>query len=388
MANEILSGTLAAALNEQVINDAFDIVRKTRTGVLSTVGFGAPRRPEAGHKFGWLEMEVDAIGSSIPTGVAAGATSITVATGTGSRFRSGMTFSVKGSSEVILVDSVAGDVLTIQRGFGGTTAATIANNAEIYIDSSSRGENSLAQNDTIVQPVTVENFFQTMDTAVEMSRRALASMQHGDTNNLQFQLQEKLRALAIQMDRTLLRGRRAQATVGGETRTYTGGFGFFNDQAGAIKVDHSAAALTLEAIYALGEEVIKRGGNTDTLVVGIAKARKLSALISANYSSQRLGDWQADQGSILTLPSDLPIVGNVNRIVVDTNVDDNELFLYDSSMISIVPMSGANGGDSGAWRTMDATQPGQDGERVRILGDFGMEIRNSKTNMARLHNIG
>jgi hypothetical protein len=81
-------------------------------------------------------------------------------------------------------------------------------------------------------------------------------------------------------------------------------------------------------------------------------------------------------------------VGNVNRIVIDTNLADNELMIFDSSMIDIVPMAAGNAADSGNWRTKDATVNGQDGQRVRILGDFAMRVRQSKTHMARMYNIG
>ena len=91
---------------------------------------------------------------------------------------------------------------------------------------------------------------------------------------------------------------------------------------------------------------------------------------------------------MLRLPSDLPLVGNVNQIVVDTNLGNDELFIFDSGMVQVVPMAAHNAENSGAWQTKDATQPGQDGERVRILGDFAVELRQSKTHMARLHNIG
>ncbi len=113
-----------------------------------------------------------------------------------------------------------------------------------------------------------------------------------------------------------------------------------------------------------------------------------TALVSANYDSQRLADWQADAGSVLTLPSDLPLVGSVSRIVIDTNLDDGELVIFDSGMISIVPMASGNASSAGNWRTVDATAPGQDGQRTRIIGDFAIEARQSKTHMARLHNIG
>lgn len=391
MANEQLSGDLSALLNDKVINDAFDIARSNRTGILQTVSFGAPRTPFDGYKMSWLDMRVDATSSPTTDAVLQGANSVPVADG--SKFRAGMTLGPVGSDEVLLVTAVAGNNLSVVRGFGRTTAAALTSGQVMVIDTVGREENSLAQNDGIFQPDPVENFFQTMDTAVEFSRRALATLQFGGTNDIAFQLSERIRQLTIQMNRALVRGRKATAGISGQTVTYTGGLRYFLDQADAIKVDNSDSALTLDAINALNAEIVTRGGMANTIAVGIKQARRLSALVSGSYDSQRLADWTAadwtaDAGSVLTLPSDLPLVGNVNRIVVDTNLDDGELMIFDNSMISVVPMANGNAEAGGAWRTLDATLPGQDGQRVRVIGDFAMEVRQSKTHMARLFNIG
>lgn len=380
----ILSADLAAALNDKVINEAFDIARSNRTGILQVVGMGAARVPYEGYKMSWLDMRVDATSSTTTAEAAAGATTLPVTDG--AKFRAGMTLSPTGSEEVLLVTAVSGNNLTVVRGFGGTTAATIASGAVVTIDSVGREENSTAQNDGIYQPAAVENFFQTMDTAVEFSRRALSTIQFGSTNDLAFQVAERIRQLTIQMDRALVRGRRATATIGGNTVSYTGGLRFYITQAGGINTD-GAGALTLDKINAINAEIVSRGGTANTIAVGIKQARVMSALVASNYSSQRLGEWTADEGSLLMLPSDLPLVGNVNRIVVDTNLADDELAIFDSSMISIVPMASGNASASGAWRTLDATQNGQDGQRTRILGDFAMEVRQSKTHMGRLYGL-
>jgi hypothetical protein len=387
MANTQTSGILAAALNDKIINEAFEIARSNRTGILQVVNFGEQAAAYEGYKMSWLDFRIDAQSSESSGAALAAATTISVATGGGAKFRPGTTFSAEGSDEIILVTSVSGDDLTVVRGFGGTTAEDIADATKLTIDSVGREENSLAANDGIFQPETVENFFQTMDTAVEFSRRALSTLQFGNTNDLQFQVAERIRQLTIQMDRALVRGRKAVATIGGNDVSYTGGLRYYLDQAGAIKTDNSAAALTLDQINALNAEIVSRGGMADTIAVGIKQARKLSALVSANYSSQRLGDWTADEGSLLTLPSDLPLVGSVNRIVVDTNLADDELIIFDAGKVSVKPMAANNASTGGAWQTKDATQNGQDGERVRVLGDFAMEVRQSKTHMARLHNI-
>lgn len=375
---------LSALLNDKVINEAFEIARSNRTGLLQVVGMGGARQAYDGYKMSWLDMRVDATSSATTDSVLIGGTTIPVADG--SKFRPGMTLSPTGSEEVILVTAVAANDLTVVRGFGGSTAAALTSGQVLTIDSVGREENSLAQNDGIFQPDPVENFFQTMDTAVEFSRRALATMQFGSTNDLAFQVSERIRQLTIQMDRALIRGRRATATIAGDTVTYTGGLRFYITESGGINTDGNGA-LTLDKINLINADIVARGGTANTIAVGIKQARVLSALVSANYSSQRLGEWTADEGSLLTLPSDLPLVGNVNRIVVDTNLADDELIILDSGMVNVVPMDANNAEASGAWRTLDATQNGQDGQRTRILGDFAMEVRQSKTHMGRLYGL-
>ena len=223
------SPDLSSVLNDKVINEAFEIARSNRTGVLSTVSMGGSRVPYDGHKMSWLDFRIDATSSTANGSATDTATTVTVTDG--SKFRAGMTVSPAGSEEVLLVTAVSGNDLTVQRGFGGSTAEAISDGQVLTIDSVGRQENSLAENDGIFQPDTVENFFQTMDTAVEFSRRALSTIQFGSTNDLAFQVSERIRQLTIQMDRALVRGRKGSATIGGETVSYTGGLRYFLDQA-------------------------------------------------------------------------------------------------------------------------------------------------------------
>ena len=191
MANEVLSPNLSVILTRKVIDDAFKIARSNRTGILQVVAMGSPVMPYDGYKTSWLDMRVDATSSTTTAAVLVGATTVPVADG--SKFRAGMLLSPVGSDEVILVTAVSGNDLTVTRGFGGTTAAALTSGQKLVIDSVAREENSQAENDGIFQPEPVENFFQTMDTAVEMSRRALATMQFGNTNDLTFQVAERIR---------------------------------------------------------------------------------------------------------------------------------------------------------------------------------------------------
>lgn len=387
MAAPITAPVLLAALNHKVISEAFEIARSNRTGLLQVVGMSTEYATVYdGHKMGWLDMAVDATSSPLTADATDSATTIAVTDG--NKFRPGMVVSAKGSDEVIVVTAISGNDLTVLRAQGGTTGEAITSGTELFIDSVGREENSLAQNDGIYQPEDQENFFQTMDTALEFSRRALSTLQYGDTNDLNFQTSERLKQLTIQMDRALMRGRKMQVQVDGKPISYAGGIRYFNDQAGAYKVDNGGAALTLDAIDSANAEIIARGGETDVLVCGIRLARELNKIMRSNFNSQRLADFVSDAGAVNVLPTDLSMLGSITRIIIDTNCADDEIYLLDSSMITIMPMEQNNAGESGSWRTLDATQPGQDGIKIRVIGDFTFRIRNSKTNMCRIHNIG
>lgn len=378
------SNALAAALNNKLINDAFKIAYRDRTGILATVGMGAAQRPYEGYKQSWTDAYKGA--DSVQTSVAHTAAVTNLTVDSTAVLQPGMLLS--NGEEVIRITSItSATVAVIARAFGGTTAETMDDNQVLTIDSKGLVENSTGTDDALYQPQLTENFFQTMDTQINMSRRALATVQYGDTNDLQFQLQQRLRQLAINMDRMLVRGRRAESGAGDALISYCGGMKFYNDQVGAIKIDAGGAALSEALINNLNEAIVLQGGTTNSIAVSVAKARDIHALITANFTSARLSDWSADEGSVYQLPTDMPLIGNINNIVIDTNLADTEILMYDSSMIKIIPMAAANGGDGGDWRTLDATAAGQDGESVRIVGDFSVECRQSLSHMGLSHNF-
>ena len=384
------SNLLLAALTDKRINDVFDIVRRDRTGVLATIAMEAPLAPYEGYKGSWIDAYSGSDRVVVNGAIASGVT--TLVTDASSVLRVGTIMTVPSSGEVIYVSAVASTTsCTIQRSVGGVAAAVIADNEVLIIDSIARPENSTGEDDGIWQPETVENFFQTIDTQINMSRRAMATMTFGGTNDLNFQLEERIKQLAIKLDRMIINGQRFTTGTGDSLVSATGGFRFYNDLASAsvagLKSDAAGAALTQVMINNLNETIVTEGGTTNTLAVSIAKARDLHTIISANYSSERLADWSQDEGSIFQLPTDMPLIGNVNQIVIDTNLRDTEVMMYDSSKISIAPMSAGNGTEGGNWRTKDATAVGQDGSAARIIGDFMVKIRQSKSHMGLIHNL-
>jgi hypothetical protein len=380
------SNELLASLNADVMNEAFEIARTNIPGVIGTIKMGASRIPESGSKLSWMDMQISAGGDTVNGAIANNVTTLVV--DDGSKFRAGMQISVKDSDEVMLVTAVSTNSLTVTRGFGGTTAVAIVDDAVVTIDSVGRGENSLGEDDGIVEPTPKDNLFQTFDTQLNFSRRMMATAQHGNMNSITTQISERMKQLMIQMNRALIKGRKATATVGSDSVTFVGGVKYYLDQTGALNVDNSGAVLTETKLDDLSEAILLAGGTSDTIAVNTRLGRKLTALMRANFQSQRLSESQDDKGAVSRIVSDLPLVGNVNQIVIDTNLNDDELIMYDSSMIEIIPMGAGNGEQDGNWQTKDATAQGQDGVKVRIIGDFSFEIKQAETHFHRLYNIG
>lgn len=379
---------LLAPLNAETIQESINIVRSRRPSILGSIGgFSAAEVMDADRKIQWLDYRIDARSDVVKSDYTIGATTVLVADG--GKFRSRMVLRNATTGEIMAVDSVSANTLTVIRGIanGGTGVAGSANDV-LYIESVAREENSLADADSIDQPEKMNNIVQTMDGNISFSDDALKIAQFGDTNAMALQLQNQIMQMTYQLNNALIGGTRGSFTVGGKPSYMTGGMRFFSQESGGNNIDNSAATLTLDQINAVYETLFNKGGNVDRIAVGTKLGRKLSALVSAEYSSQRLSEWQSDTGALITLPSDLPLFGGVQNIVIDNTLTGDELFMYNAAKIDIVPAAANQSDSDGGWKTMDATQPGQDGVSARILGKLALRLRDSKTDLARIHNIG
>lgn len=383
----ILVSNLVAALNRETLQESINIVRSRRPSVLGSIaGFAAPEIMSSDRKISWLDYKIDARSGLTTASALVGAT--TIAIDDGGKFRPRMILRNQRTDELVFVDSVSGNNLTVQRGALGSTAAAVNSADQFWIESIGREENSLATMDAIDQPEKAYNLVQTMDFALEFSDDSLKIAQWGNTNNLSLQVANQMQQLTYQLNNAVINGRRGTVSLGGKDSYFTGGMRHYATQPGGINVDNSAATLTLDQINAVYETVFNRGGMVSRIAVGTALGRKLTALVKANYDSTRLSEWQSDQGSLISLPSDLPLFGGVTNIVIDNTLKANELYMYDPTRIEIVPAAANQSDTDGGWQTKDATQPGQDGIAVRVIGKLALRFRDSKTHLARIHNIG
>ncbi len=129
-------------------------------------------------KFEWLEDDLMETWSKAAAAVA-GTTATAVSVSDGSIFRVGDIVKNTATGESMLVSGVAGNDLTVSRGYGSTAAAAIAKDAEFLIIGSAMPENSAGRVIKSTQENNGYNFTQIFRTPIALSGTEAASKLHG-----------------------------------------------------------------------------------------------------------------------------------------------------------------------------------------------------------------
>lgn len=167
-------------------------------------------RPIHKAEWGWgsIDPYLDALNGAIAS---AGAVSITV--DNGERFQINDVIAV--DDEELLVTARNADVLTVERGFAGTTAATHADNAVVVILGPAMTESSDDADSPFTQGQVDHNFHQIMTFTWSMSERAEQAWNYENRgkNTFSRELHKKMTSTApLRFELRLLKGHRAQGS--------------------------------------------------------------------------------------------------------------------------------------------------------------------------------
>jgi len=136
------------------------------------------------------------------------------------------------------------------------------------------------------------------------------------------------------------------------------------------------AAISSTIIDNAFEEILEKGGASAAdlaMIVPANQARRISALNTSasnpiitktDSPEQRIGNF------VTTFVSSLPVMGGLGaKIIVDYTMPRDQILLVDTSKVSLRQMD--------AVTSTDATAPGEDGRRTRLLGEMTLEIKNA-----------
>lgn len=356
------------------ISDIVSVVSPFETPFLDYLGDAA--RPARSTVHEWLEdtllPNTDQVNQTTFTPSPTAAVSVTV--DNGARFKVGDQVRPGDSTEVMLVVAIAGNVLGVTRGYGGTTPAALADNMTLHILGNAAFEGDVRPAAVFTNRVRRSNYTQIFTSSVEVSGSQLAVNSVGVRDELDFQKQERLRELLRDLESCVING--AAPASGGEgsatvrrtmrgviphiqTNRFAPGVGPMPDGAGAGG-DLLSEELLNAAMRRVWEQASSR---VDTILVNGFQKRRINSFITGSVGYTPSDSKWREMVSVYE--SDF----GVARVVMSRWVPAGTVVLLDSSRIEVMPLAGR----AFHYKPLAATG---DHEVGQLIGEYTLELRN------------
>ena len=326
-------------------------------------------------KFEWMSDNLNSNLARLSADIDDVVTTINVAAGDGQKFRINSLIVI--GDEYLKVTGVTADAITVIRGFDGTTAeAHTAADDEIRIVARPQLEGAGVGKDEAHDRYTDYNVTQIFERYAQVSNTQQAVRTHNVTDELNYQVELRLKELAREMNDALIYGRRFDAGAG--QPRMTGGLLNFASIKGSVKENVNGGEINATVVNDAMEKIYQRGGNVNTILTNTAGARQFSKLLGDKLRIEQQDTSRG--GYVATFVSDI-VGGDVATIVVDKNMPKDKVVLFDRSILSMSPLQGR------ALYDVDATTPGADFVARQIRGEYGVTVKNAAEKIAVLENV-
>jgi hypothetical protein len=350
------------------VADLVGIISPYETPLLDALG--DPVREASNPHHEWVEDELlpnkDVINdTTIPNPL----TDTTFDVAHGSRFRAGDQLQMEGSSELMLVTDVQSDMVTVIRGYAGTTREALVNGKIVSILGNAALEGQERPAPKFTNRSRQGNYTQIFTASVEVSGTNAAASQLGLIDELDYQKQERLRELIRDLENTIINGGRAVVDPQGSSTTRRSLRGIIGHIATHL---HRVGESGFPAGSTLDEEklnyVLRRiwegsSGKVDLIVVNGVQKRRINGFVSVNRTfgpadvayRDKIDYYESDFG--------------VCRIVTTRWLPQDAVLLLDSSRVNVLPMAGR----SFHFKPLAATG---DSECGQLIGEYTLEMKN------------
>ena len=356
------------------VSDVIGIVSPFETPLLDVLGDA--RRAARGTVHEWLEdvllPNVDTIDEGSFSPDATTATIFGVANA--DRFQVGDQIRGAGSAEVMLVTGVSAPDITVVRGYGGTTAEALSDGQPLTILGNAALEGDDAPGARFTSRVRRQNYLQIFTKSVRVSGSHLASQAIGVRDEMDYQMQERLRELLRDLENCVINGVASGSSPQGSStvrRTMNGILAqlttnVFEPGVGPIPPGKGAGQDELSEIVlnaAMKEIWEQSNGTVDLLVMSAAQKRKLNSFIGETRG------FSAGDTVFRDLVSQYVSDFGVTRVVMSRWMPDDKILMLDSSRIDVLPLAGR----SFHMKRLAATG---DSESAQVIGEYTLELRN------------
>ncbi len=355
------------------ISDVIGIVSPFETPLLDHLG--DPRHVARSTVHEWIEDSLlpnsDTINQTTFSPGPTTATSITVANG--SRFRVGDQARAANSREIMLVTAVAGNTLTVSRGYGGTIPGSVANNQTLDILGNAALEGDDRPATRFTNRLRQQNFTQIFTASVEVSGSQQAVQSVGVTAELDYQKQERTRELLRDLENCVINGV-APASNGQGSSTVR-------------RTMRGLIATLQSSIFQPGAGALPVGGgvNGDLLVEELLNAAlrsiwekssaRIDTIVVNGFQKRRINEFVGDRGyapkdtRFRDLVSVYESDFGVCRVVLSRWMPPDSALLLDSTRIGVLPLAGRS------FHYKPLASSG-DSEAGQVIGEYTLQVMN------------
>lgn len=352
------------------VSDVIGIVSPYETALLDHLGDARRAATSTVHE--WLEdtllPNTDAVNAIVDD------TTATFDVETPVTFRVGDQIRAEGSGEVMLVTAIGATDITVSRGYGGTVAEAMSDGQVLHVLGNAALEGAPGGASRTTSRTRQRNYTQIFTSAVEVSGSQRAAQTIGVRDEMDYQMQERLRELLRDLENCVINGVAAETTpVGSSTvRRTMGGLlskvqsnAFVPGQGGFVAGGGvGGTVLTEQVLNAALREIWKSSsGSVDTIIVGGERKREINAFVG-DQRGFLPGD-TSYRDMISMYESDF----GVCRVVLSRWVPSDTLLLLDSSRISVMPLAGRS------FHFKQLASSG-DSEVGQVIGEYTLEVMN------------
>jgi hypothetical protein len=357
-----------SSVNDYTIAEGIHMISPTDTPLQLLL----PKVQVGSVKAEWIEDELTGQVTTLAAAVTGTTeTEITVASGDGAdKFPpdvSSYNVVIRIDQEYMLVTGVSTDTLTVTRGYGDTTKATHESGATVHIISQMEYEGSDGKKAFARGRTRPSNYIQTFSRTVEVSgvQEAIKKL-GGVTSEVDYQIMQAMRQLALELEKTLIMGVKAQAGDGSSSFRTMGGLWAMietNRTSDSGNIDTDAVEADIRAIW-------DAGGVPRAIVT----TGKLAQDIANLYASRIRTDIQTTVGGVNITSVINPLGEGPIAIIPHRMVADGEYFMIDTVRIAL--------GYLRPFFMKDLADDG-DADRRWIGGDYTLELMNEKAHAYR-----
>lgn len=318
----------------------------------------------------WMEDELEPLTDLLNGAVAANIAAITV--DNGGWWRVNDIGHCPRTGENFRVTAVAGNVLTVTRSFGATAAAAMVDDEPIWNLGPAQREGDTSR--TLLSTLEVEqsNRTQILRTPFGTTNTQSATDLY-DGKDLDYQAQKSAIEHAVRIERMILFGQNAQATVAGQPlRTMSGIYEFI--QTNRVNI---GGVLTETQFDAFCEVGFRYGGTNQKLFV--ASGRVIQAI--NNFAKEKMETIPRDEAYGLNLRRYVSPFGDVllayHRQMVGSIYSGHGILL-DMDRVVLRPLRGGRSSGNLAVRITNIQANDEDSRRDEYLSELSLEFQNEK----------